>query len=209
MSVTCALSAVNAAAVKQPPHTHPLSSGRTAGASKLPDSGGANVDQCPKAMRVSCVCRLGTAYHGIKPAGASVALPLKSKSMRPLASHRRMRVRALITKRVSSKSDHAFLSASEGHWLGWLPYMFLKNAMCWSPVKPDEAAFASARVCARVHCGNTPACTINQPCASMASGWRRSQLNRASLSGAWQMSSRVSCRFKRAPARPTASRCKS
>ena len=207
MSVTWALSERNSAAVKHPPHTHPVSSGNTIGGSKSPDSGARNVDQCPKAIRVSAVRRPGTAYHGIRPAGAPVASPLYAKSSCPSLSHNRIRVSALMTKRVSSNAVHSgFRALGACHWLGQLPYMFLKNSRCASPLRTACADCASATVCARVHCGSTPAWTISQPWASIASGRWRSQCKRAFRSVASRMLLSVSCGFTRAPVKPTASK---
>ena len=161
-------------------------------------------------MRSVRVCRVGMAYHGIKPGGAVCASPLCTKSMRPSASHRRRRVRALITMRVLSKPcQWRAWSSALSHCCGWLPYMSAKNARCVSPRNTVSASCASVMVCSTVHWGKTPAWTISHPCAWTARGQWRNQCSNALRSGACSVSSSVSCRLVGAPVSATASRCRS
>jgi hypothetical protein len=151
------------AAVRQPPHTQPVSSASRSARRTSP-----SVDQWPKAMRVPALRRPAPRTRAGSPGRRGRAV-LGVELHHPVSGAKAQPCQALTITRSRSPSQMVVASARVG-----CRTCCAGNA----PVRAAQGALhsvASISVCAASHCGSTPACTISQPCICSASGRARSQ----------------------------------
>ena len=191
-------------ALRQPPHTQPVSSDNTSERCSQP-----SVDQWPNATVVApAVLRPGTSNQGTKPGGAAAAPSLVSNSIRSSAVQKRRRVSTFTITRRRVPPRSSLL-----HWSGLSPYICARKSPSRGPRNTSSTSRASATAWVAVQDGNTPACTIStsRPCmfSSIAIGCERSQSSSTEQSGASSTADKVSLR--RGAGRPcaSASKCRS